>query len=103
MPRRTRLTPSAVRRVRRLVLVRCARSRLDCLARSSLISYGKCRGGRHAYDLVTVQCFEKGLKAATNQAANPMAVDLDLGDPYRLRDLSRRRRADECHLHSLDR
>jgi hypothetical protein len=50
-----------------------------------------------------VQCFEKGLKAATNQAANPVAVDLDFGDPYRLRDLSRRRRADECHLNSLDR
>ncbi|HVS04821.1 MAG TPA: hypothetical protein VHK65_01470 [Candidatus Dormibacteraeota bacterium] len=43
------------------------------------------------------------MKAATNQAANPVAVDLDLGDPYCLRDLSRRRRADECHLNSLDR
>jgi hypothetical protein len=50
-----------------------------------------------------VQCFEKWLKAATNQAANAVAVDLDLGDPYRLRDLSRRRRADECHLNSLRR
>jgi hypothetical protein len=62
-----------------------------------------CGGGRHAYDLIAAQCFEKWLKAAANNAANPVAVDLDLGDPYRLRDLSRRRRADECHLNSLGR
>jgi hypothetical protein len=50
-----------------------------------------------------MQGFEKGLKAATNQAAHPAAIDLDLGNPDRPRDLSRRRRADECHLNSLGR
>src|SRR2546429_4687214 len=102
-PRRTRSAPLAVRRVRRLELVRQARSRRDCLARSSLISYGKCRRGGQADDLVTEQGFEKRLKAAPNQAAHPVVVDLDLGDPYRARDLSRRRRADKCHLNSLGR
>src|SRR2546421_2901428 len=102
-PRRTRSAPLAVCRGRRLVLVRCAQPRRDCLARSSLTSYGKCRRGGQACDFVTVQGFEKRLKAAPNQAANPVAVDLDLGDPDRPRDLSYRRWADECHLNSLGR
>ena len=78
-PRRTRSAPSAVRRVRRLL--------------SSLFSSGMCRRGGQTEDLVTVQGFEKWLKAAPNKAANPVAHNLDLGDPNRLRNLSRRRRA----------
>src|SRR5437870_2855998 len=102
-PRPTRSARFAVRRVRRLLLVRSAPSRRDCLARSSLISCETRRRGGQACDFVTVQGFEKRLKAAPNQAANSVAVDLDLGDPCRPRDLSRRRRADECHLNSLGR
>jgi hypothetical protein len=39
------------------------------------------RDRRQADDLVTVQCFEKWLKAAANEAPQQRAVDFHLGDP----------------------
>jgi len=57
--------------------------------------------GGQAYDLGTVQCLEKWLKAAPNLAMQPAAVDLDIGDPRRQRYFSRGRRADEGHVDSV--
>jgi hypothetical protein len=59
------------------------------------------RGGGQADDLVPTQRIEKWLEAAADQAAQAAAVDLDLRDPGRPRDLSRRRRAHEGHLDPL--
>lgn len=61
------------------------------------------RHGAQSDDLITAQRFEERLEAAADEAAQARPVDLNLGDPRRPRDLSRRRRPDECRLNSLAR
>jgi hypothetical protein len=61
------------------------------------------RRGREGDDLIPSQCFQERLEAATDLAAQPVAVHLDIADPRGPRDLPRRRGADEVDLNSLAR
>jgi hypothetical protein len=56
---------------------------------------------REGDDLGTAQRFEEWLEAATDQAGQPTAVDLDLADPRSARQLPRGWGADERHMNSL--
>lgn len=56
---------------------------------------------REGDDLGTAQRFEEWLEAATDQAGQPAAIDLDLANARGACQLPRGRVADECHVNSL--